>query len=992
MQSILLHRTIQTQNFRIALKQLRPLLFITLSLISFVLAGQDRCGTKTPDTGVFENWLQTKIQEKAARGKADDVLATVYEIPVVVHIIEPLGGSLNITDERIIRQVEILNEDFRRTNADASNTPAEFLPVAADTEIQFVLAKQDPSGNPTNGIVRVQGSKSTYFAELDQDLLRSESFWPPDHYLNIYVLNLQVFLGYASFPISDIPGITNVSGDYIWDGVEVHYRYFGENPDAPSFPSVGRTLTHEIGHYLGLRHIWGDGGCSVDDFVTDTPPADDDNGGLSSPCTFPSNDSNVCVTDEMFQNYMDYTDDGCMNLFTEGQKTRMRTILESSPRRTTLLTSPGLIEPTRFSNDLAINRIVTPLAVCESTMSPSVEVINHGDNVISSYDVSLFIDGTPIQTINQSSTLEIDESETLVFSSQIFTSTPSSIEFRVDNVNGGADGNSANDILSISLSQSNAISLPFSEDFESSLNILGNTGDAYPWEVVTAPSENPANKALKFKSFGNTTAFGEDTWIKTPIFDLSGINSSILTYRYAYAEATDTFWDGLAVKMSLDCGETFSDDFIFNEYGPNLSTATLTNDPFTPQSELDWQVDTVTLAKSIVTDGVQFAFVGQNGAGNNIYIDDITIIQTNTNANDISILEVESSMLTCRNSTSADFRIRNVGFEDITSLKYQYTLDGITQEATASNLSIIAGDFSTISFDVDLENGSNQFSLTITEVNGSTDDDLTNNTAVFNIDRSTSGEAYPLLVDFEIPNNWSELPDEESQIWNKTLVNGNWSLFADAFNATELGKESWFISPNLSIGTLDSAGLSFKVSYANRPGFTDRLQVLMSINCGENYTFELLNASSDSLAITESLSAWAPQSDSDWKEFRLDLKPSIVWQDDIRIAFVFTNGNGNNLYLDDINIGIQPETVTVNDFLLFPNPATSYFNVAFELSRRDDVNIQIMDMSGRVILNQTYDNILDQVINFNTISEEGFYFVKITGNQINKTERLYIRR
>jgi len=992
MQSILLHQTIQMQSFRIALRRMRFSLFVALSTLALFLSAQERCGTKIPETGIFEHWLQQKIQSKVSQGRIFETHATVYEIPVVVHIIEPPSGSLNISNARVLRQIEILNEDFRRTNADAVNTPTAFLPVASDTEIQFTLAKQDPEGNPTNGIVRVQGSKSQYRSDLDQDLMRSESYWPPENYLNIFVLDLQSFLGYASFPISNLPGIDNSSDDSIWDGVQVDYIYFGENPNASAFPSVGRTATHEVGHYLGLRHIWGDGGCGVDDFVTDTPVADDDNGGLSSPCTFPSNDNTVCSTDEMFQNYMDYTDDGCMNLFTTGQRDRMRTILENSPRRISLLSSPALVEPTRFPNDLAIQRILSPnYAECDNLINPSLEVSNHGSTSITSYDLTLSIGGSQVQSVNQTTTLNTDNTEVVTFSSEVLTGTPTAIEFKISNVNGMVDGNSLNDTRSIPLSQSTATSLPFSEDFESSINVLGNNGANEPWEVATAPKEEVTNKAFKFKAFQNSTAFGEDTWIKTPIFDLSGITSAELSFSYAYASTSGTFWDGLALKVSTDCGATFSDDFLFNSYGPALATAAQTDNAFTPQNVTEWKDTTFNITPFAFSDGVQFAFVGQNGAANNIYIDDISILQTNLNARDASVLEVQSPLLTCRSSTSTKFRIRNVGFEEITSLKYEYTSGGTTQTETVTNLSLISGEFQTITFDVGLSDGENGLSLAITEVNGLSDDDITNNSANFSVEKTLTEDSYPLLVDFETSNNWNSF-SESSQKWAKTFVSDSWALRVDAFNSVEIGAQSWFISPSLNVGTLDSAGLAFKVSYAQRTGFSDRLQVLMSVNCGESYPFEIFNASSDSLSVAASNSAWVPQSVEDWKEFRLDLKSSIVWNDEIRLAFVFTNGNGNNIFLDDINVGIKPISVKENSFMLFPNPAISNFNVAFSLAERDDVVVQLMDISGKIVFTRKYSNVLDQVYDFSTVAEEGFYFVKITGKQINKIERLYIRR
>jgi hypothetical protein len=972
---------------------MRFVLINIFSLLLFTLSAQERCGTKSPDVKSFEPWISSKILAKNIQQQILGVQAPVYEIPVVVHIHEPAsGGSHNISDERVFRQIEILNEDFGRTNPDAVNTPDVFVSVAADTEIQFVLAKQDPLGNPTNGIVRLRGSKNIYNTGSDKKLIRSESYWPPQNYLNIHVLDIQNFLGYASFPITDLEGINNSSDDSIWDGVLIDYQYFGENLSASQFPSYGRTTTHEIGHYLGLRHIWGDGGCNVDDFVDDTPLADDDNGGLSSPCTFPSDDPTVCVTDEMFQNYMDYTDDECMNLFTEGQKARMRTVMENAPRRTSLAVSPGLNNPIRFSNDLAISEIVAPgVGACASTIIPSVQLSNKGNNVITSYNLTLSVNGVSVQSINQSTSLDINETELVIFDSEIILSVPTDLVFTITSVNSVTDGNATNDSATLTLEQTVGNSLPFSDDFESDLNFFGNVGAAFPWEVVTAAKEVPENKGLRFNSFQNTTSFGENTWMKTPIFDLSGVNSAELRFSYSYASSSATFWDGLAVKISTDCGITFSDDFLFNAYGSELATSTNTDLAFIPQGPSDWIDTTINITSYTNIDGVQIAFVGQNGGNNNIYLDDVFVIQTNLNAKDVSVLEIDQPLLTCRDAATVNFQIRNVGFEEITQIQYEYNLEGTTFTETASNLSIVSGEFETFNFDIDLFNGANEIDLTVMEVNGSEDDDLTNNTVSFGITKSEDRDSYPVLLDFESPHFWTSTSPTNA-LWEETTVGANRMLIADAYNATGFGTQSWFISPVLDVGRLDSAGLSFKVSYAERAGFNDQLQVLMSINCGDSYTFELLNARSDTLAVSNATSSWIPSSESDWKEFKLDLKPSIAWINDIRLAFVFTNGGGNNLYLDDINIGIKPESLVENSFQIFPNPAHKKFNIAFSLDQRDDVLVQIMDVSGRIIFTKQYENVLDQVLDFDVLSQDGFYFVKITGERINMTERLYIRR
>ncbi len=247
---------------------------------------------------------------------------TIITIPVVVHVVYKTNAQ-NISDAQIQTQIDVLNEDFRRLNADANNTWSQ----AADTEIEFCMATVDPSGGSTNGIQRRSTNKPSFSAN---DFMKYNNkggldAWPAADYLNIWVCNLgSGLLGYAQFP----------GGNPATDGVVCDYAYFGTIGTATAPFNLGRTATHEVGHWLNLRHIWGDGGCSVDDFVADTPLSDAANYGCASGHV-------SCGSTDMVENYMDYSDDACMNLFTSGQSTRMDALFASGGARESLTTSGG---------------------------------------------------------------------------------------------------------------------------------------------------------------------------------------------------------------------------------------------------------------------------------------------------------------------------------------------------------------------------------------------------------------------------------------------------------------------------------------------------------------------------------------------------------------------------------------------------------------------------------------------------------------------------
>ncbi len=269
---------------------------------------------------------------------AQQMTAQVRElvtVPVVVHVVW-LENDENISEAQIMSQIDVLNEDFRKLNANFSTTPAAFQAIAADVEIEFCLASIDPNGNPTNGITRTQTNI--------QEIGETESFydssagghdpWDNTQYINIWVCNQEEgSLGFATPPGTAFPEES--------DGVVIPSVYFGTiGTAANSVPNhLGRTATHEMGHYFNLEHIWGpgDGGCNEDDFIADTPSQEFESGGcpnfpFTDGCTPNGNGIN-------FQNYLDYSDDDCMTMFTEGQKMRMLAALNGP--RASLLTSNG---------------------------------------------------------------------------------------------------------------------------------------------------------------------------------------------------------------------------------------------------------------------------------------------------------------------------------------------------------------------------------------------------------------------------------------------------------------------------------------------------------------------------------------------------------------------------------------------------------------------------------------------------------------------------
>ena len=301
---------------------------------------------------------------------------TVYQIPVVFHVVYN-SDDQNLSDDVIQSQLDVLNADFRRLNDNASNTREEFLPFAGDPHIEFYLATEDPNGNPTTGITHTYTSQSgfpyisfedLFTGNITLDNVKSSSAggvdaWDTNRYMNIWVCNIEEsflgqVLGFAYPPIDVQDALDSLDYEIVPDwssfegalanqslqGIVLHYPVVGTNnpnntDDGISGNELGKTLVHEVGHYLGLRHIWGDalfeGGCSVDDGIADTPNQE---AASNFTCNLNQNSCSDGLDDfpDMVENYMDYSNDACMNMFTNTQIDVMRIILE--------IARPGLIE------------------------------------------------------------------------------------------------------------------------------------------------------------------------------------------------------------------------------------------------------------------------------------------------------------------------------------------------------------------------------------------------------------------------------------------------------------------------------------------------------------------------------------------------------------------------------------------------------------------------------------------------------------------------
>ncbi len=346
-------------------KEMRLTAFCLLICLIFSSANAQRCDTyeyfkKYPVTNSLSN---SRVTE-ATKPTRDTISNEVITIPVVIHVLYN-NAAQNISDAQILSQFQSLNNDYRKLNADAANTPRAFAPLAADARIVFCLAKIDASGKATTGIIHKYTSEQSWTADdgMKFSAQDGDNAWDSKRYLNIWVCNLfGRSLGYSSLPGSQADK----------DGVVIQFDAFGTTGTVTYPFNKGRTATHEIGHWLGLKHLWGDANCG-DDGIADTPPQQNFNNGCPS---FPHTTScSINGNGDMFMNFMDFTDDACMNMFSKGQAMKMRSIFATGGARNTFLNSAVCDSNSVQHSAMPVEPAVTKMMI-SLFPNPAIKFIN----------------------------------------------------------------------------------------------------------------------------------------------------------------------------------------------------------------------------------------------------------------------------------------------------------------------------------------------------------------------------------------------------------------------------------------------------------------------------------------------------------------------------------------------------------------------------------------------------------------------------------------
>lgn len=509
-------------------------------------------------TAEFEAWLKPLI-ENAKENKSQN--GGIITIPVVVHVIhsgQNVGAAPNISDAQVQSQISVMNNDFRRLAGSPGFNSNVF---GADTMIQFALAKVDPNGNPTDGIDRVNMCLDRWTTAQVNTTVKPQTIWDPTIYMNMWSVYFSdgTLLGYAQFPDTTLPGLNPVGGLANRDGVVANFSTFGSrdydtnNSFFLAAPyDKGRTMTHEVGHFLGLRHIWGDGSdangnptltiCETD-FCEDTPPAHDANYSCNP-------DIASCTQGlfEMVQNYMDYTPDACMNIFTVDQKARITTVMNNSPRRSELKTSVADIAIPLFANDAEI-KIERGCSSGNCSGVVKFLLYNRGTANMTSANITYTLNGGVAQTYAWTGSLAQNKYAVITVSVPSNVPTNSPVTAAIASVNGTADQRITNN------SATGSYVLPPAPDYFASNTLTFNLQLDYFGSETIWTLKNGSGQIVKA---GGPYPDVQNPTTQTPLPTLITQTWNLPNDCYTFT-ITDSYGDGLGdggyVNLSTNTGQ-----------------------------------------------------------------------------------------------------------------------------------------------------------------------------------------------------------------------------------------------------------------------------------------------------------------------------------------------------------------------------------------------------------------------------------------------------
>jgi hypothetical protein len=643
LQITIIPNNVLKMNFKLPIfeKYFRLSLYAITLLITHFSFAQNRCGTMEMLAGQFrrdpalqirfdnqEETLQRIVNQRVASGKTLRITGPVT-IPVVFHIV--LRQPNQVTDAQVMAQLDTLNKDYAGINANDSRISDAFKAVFGQSGIQFCLAQRSPDNQPTTGIVRYSTSRAsfTYDETLPADNLKHASTggadaWDPDHYLNIWICDIgSDVLGYASFPNTGPQDEQGVVVDLasLPGGSATNYNY-------------GKTLTHEVGHFFNLRHIWGDdfGSCSGTDNIDDTPNQGNYTSSLRTGVV-----TDNCTTTApgiMYQNFMDYTPDASLLMFTKLQVARMEAAFQSF--RISLASSDACTPLALKSNDAGLKSINSPdQRLCEPQFTPQITIENRGTKALTSLTINSSLNNGNSISYRWTGSLATFQQATITLPQVQISEGDYLFTVKAVNPNELPDEDISNNELSKEFIYYEPFTTPVVEGFEGDFLPKGwdivNEDNGTTWEKTEIASRSGAS-SVKIGNF-DYLLVGQKDYLRSPTVNIANTDSAFVSFQVAAANTSSqgAVWDTLQVLVSTDCGQTYTS--VFKKWGSALATRSgSTRTMFTPGTR-EWRREEIDLRDFIADGEILIAFQNTTGNGNNVFLDDINIRTVTINPN-----------------------------------------------------------------------------------------------------------------------------------------------------------------------------------------------------------------------------------------------------------------------------------------------------------------------------------------------------------------------
>lgn len=1004
-----------------------------------------KCGTMeaisqaiSRDPSILDKWRkqgEERYQEFLKRKSMQrGILSDTIVIPVVFHLVDDATHLGWVTDRSVYDQVEILNEAYNGVKLEKFKMviPEAIYNRKGNIPLRFVLARRAPDGSLTSGIERRTNTtpdrvsiKSYATGGLDA--------WDTDKYLNVWVGTFtgddDGLLGIATFPYITTEGPQGVV-------IGIGTMPYTSNVSRSYYPaySEGGTLVHEIGHYFYLYHTFGDSyTCNNNDFRIqagwplpagagpegdDTPEEKADSNGNAHYGDPSMNYSDGCTAlpeGEMYGSFMNYFDDRALFMFSNGHRKRVEGCIEYY--RTNVANSIGAIAPTSINDVYLVG--MTPYGSPErrtyvlNNAPLTAQIRNYGTTTLNNYTVTVMIDGSiKFQQIFNSALLpgeDIRISLGNINSSvgnhvmTVYTSSP----------NGGADAFTGNDTLQSFFNiVGGSLNAPFTENFSNS---------AFPptgWSLCN-PNNNGTwsyNSTSGYASAGSASmqnfsmnASGQLDDLISPAINLGSADSSVLSFRYAYAVYDDkdvSTWDGLEIYLSNNDGANY--ELIYKKTGNALKTVLgfmTTSFTALPTNPEKWGLEKINLTPYIVPGKkMLLKFRGLNAYGNNLYLDDINVSAVVSLDRDVEVTAITNlPTYNCGDAPVPSVTFQTNGKDPLTSLNISYSVDEQPINTLTWTGTLNQNSSHTVNLPAlqSLPPGTHRLTVFSSAPNGQPDEAPMNDTLrqMFYVMGNTTN---PLTESFEAttfpPNQWVLQQNGNDHSWERNTsaaTDGNASSVIRNFNNDMQGNMDNLISPIVGGNAgYDSLFISFDYAYApgsNYPGGPgdpeDTLEVKITSDCGQTFNTIFKKFGNEMVTVQDPMdrknTSFIPNK-QDWQNISVFLTP-IVNSSDFQVFFTSKGNNRNNVYLDNVKIyGIKvPALLKEKGYLIYPSPFINQFIIRNYEEPVGLQSIQIYNSIGQLVWQQAYNgNAYKQIFVNGGGWPSGVYTVKM--NYTNK--------